>query len=321
MLTDSGESAKFCPKCGGDLAPEAVFCHHCAYKLPSETQAEIPVARTNKLPLILIWVVGIVIVLTVAGILTYQYRLKNAASSSNNVMSQRALNLEEKIIHGESLSESDISGLTAHELRVLRNVHFARYGRGYDRPGLGDYFSSRPWYRPDPSYQDSMINATDKANINLILAEEARVRATEAASNTAPNASSTSSLTELLSKGIAGKETLPSGVIDNAVGATALEVLRTQMMLSEWRLERILSTSVQVLRQGEYKEDGKYWPVKATVNGTGYIVSRFSATGASPPRNAAFSFTADFKIKKNDYGDWVAVPPSNPREVNVNYFR
>ncbi len=186
MLPDSGDSSKFCPKCGGALTTEAVFCHHCAFKLPDETTAETPGTPARKLPVLLIGVVGIVIVLTLAGFLVYKYRSRTVASSSNNVMSQRAMNIEERIIRGETLSEADISGLTSYELRVLRNAHFARYGRGYDSPGLGDYFRTRPWYRPDPSYQDSMINATDKANINLILVEETRAKANEAALNITP---------------------------------------------------------------------------------------------------------------------------------------
>ena len=70
------------------------------------------------------------------------------------------------------MTPTDIEGLPPEELRIVRNVHFARYGRKYERPGLGDYFFTRPWYKPNDAYADGMISSTDKSNIDLILAAE-----------------------------------------------------------------------------------------------------------------------------------------------------
>jgi hypothetical protein len=88
-------------------------------------------------------------------------------------MSDKAKQIEEKILRNEALTDSDIAGLSEYELRVLRNVHFARYGRKYDQEGqLGGYFYTRAWYKPNDTYNESNITATDKTNINLILSAE-----------------------------------------------------------------------------------------------------------------------------------------------------
>jgi hypothetical protein len=122
----------------------------------------------------------------------------SAAPAPALVMSERAKQIEDKILRGETLSEADIRGLSAYELRVLRNVHFARYGRRYDRPGLGDYYSTRPWYQPSESYTDSMITANDKANVNLILAVENQLKQAESAALANTNVTNTSQTTTTL---------------------------------------------------------------------------------------------------------------------------
>lgn len=98
----------------------------------------------------------------------------NSASQTSSTLSlgTKGQQVEEKILRGEALSSSDIEGLSKNELRILRNVHFARYGRKYESPGLGDYFYTRSWYKPNDSYSDNQINQTDKANIDLILKAE-----------------------------------------------------------------------------------------------------------------------------------------------------
>jgi len=143
-------------------------------------------------------VVGAAIIgLLVLGLIgTYVYtrnpaRPNTAAASATPVptpaMSDKAKQGEDKILRGEALNDSDLAGLSAYELRVLRNVHFARYGRKYDSPGLGDYFNTRPWYKPSDSYNESMITAKDKASINMILAAENQAKQAESAASSNAN--------------------------------------------------------------------------------------------------------------------------------------
>jgi hypothetical protein len=198
MNAMAGTSQKLCPQCGGIVDTDARFCKHCAFDLsnlsksPDATKSH---TKANPKPIFLIGgaaVIGLLILILGAYILTRNRSQPAAATTSSTptptpTMTDKAKQVEAKILRNESLTDSDIAGLSAFELRVLRNVHFARYGRKYDSPGLGDYFSTRPWYKPSDDYKDSMITAADKANINLILAAERVVGNSESANTTTTN--------------------------------------------------------------------------------------------------------------------------------------
>lgn len=180
---------KSCPQCGNMVDTDARFCKYCAFdlsksSLDSDTTVVLDKSEQKNNPKPILLIVGIAVIgLFMLGLLgTYLYK-KNRTQTEvvatsptptpAPTMSDRAKQVEEKILRDETLSDGDIAGLSAYELRVLRNVHFARYGRKYDQEGqLGGYFYTRSWYKPSDSYNENMITATDKANINLIVAAE-----------------------------------------------------------------------------------------------------------------------------------------------------
>lgn len=198
MSEKIGASERFCPQCRGVVDTEARFCKHCAFDLSKtipDSDATVVRAKSqqktsSKSILVIAGVaVGGLLVLGLIG--TYLYKRNrtqgNVTSSSPTpttpTMSDKAKQVEEKILRNETLSDSDIGGLSAYELRILRNMHFARYGRKYDQEGqLGGYFYTRTWYKPSDSYNENMITTTDKANINLIVAAERLVSTPEVAS-------------------------------------------------------------------------------------------------------------------------------------------
>ncbi len=69
------------------------------------------------------------------------------------------------------LSVSDLKGLSSSELRLARNEIYARHGRTFDDSGVQNYFNSQSWYKgtisPD-AFSESMLNAYEKANVELI---------------------------------------------------------------------------------------------------------------------------------------------------------
>jgi serine/threonine-protein kinase len=79
---------------------------------------------------------------------------------------------EQKILTGELLTAEDLRGLSQAQLRILRNTIYARYGRSFDTPALQAYFLTRPWYHQRLDYNDRMLNATDRANAELIKSHE-----------------------------------------------------------------------------------------------------------------------------------------------------
>ncbi|MCI0487310.1 MAG: protein kinase [Blastocatellia bacterium] len=80
----------------------------------------------------------------------------------------------DKIVRGVRLSEDDLAGLSANELRVLRNIVYARHGRSFETPALQRFFDNQPWYRRNSNYNDSLLTAADRANVSLIRAAESR---------------------------------------------------------------------------------------------------------------------------------------------------
>jgi hypothetical protein len=230
---------KFCPQCGGMVDADARFCKHCAFDLTkSSVNTDATVGTTkgeqkaNTKPILLIVgiaVIGLLMLVLIGSYLYKRNRTQPAVVSASPTpasaptMSDRAKQVEEKILRGESLSDSDIAGLSAYELRVLRNVHFARYGRKYDSPGLGDYFNTRPWYKPSDSYSDNMITSTDKANINLILAAENRAKQSEMTANSNDNSNSQ---TTAITTNTNQPDTTPSGSSSSGGGLTDSNVQR-----------------------------------------------------------------------------------------------
>ncbi len=192
-----------CPGCGLEVDADSRFCKQCAFDLSKpalESEATIVTAKSQqpaktKLTLLLAGI-GIVALLVVGLIGGYLYRRHRAQAStatnssstpSGPTVSDRAKQVEDRILRGETLSENDIAGLSPYELRVLRNVHFARYGRKYDQGGeLGSYFYTRPWYKPHDDYKETSLTQTDKDNVKLILAIEKLAATPYAASSVEP---------------------------------------------------------------------------------------------------------------------------------------
>lgn len=73
------------------------------------------------------------------------------------------------------LTAAELAGLTAVELRLLRNEIYARHGHIFQAKDLRDHFSRQPWYRPRVKQVDEdTLPATERYNLNLIMAAEKR---------------------------------------------------------------------------------------------------------------------------------------------------
>ncbi len=66
------------------------------------------------------------------------------------------------------LNLQQIQNLCPASLRVLRNAIYARHGRTFQSEDLQSLFNEYSWYEANPAYSDSLLNATDKHNIDLI---------------------------------------------------------------------------------------------------------------------------------------------------------
>ena len=116
-------------------------------------------------------------------------RSDNSPAQNNSIENQSKLNakaktIEAAILRGESLNEADLNGLPPEQLRILRNAIFARRGKSYQRPGLGDYFATCDWYHPDAGYTHARLTAIDKQNVQTFVRSEETARRTTVNSNT-----------------------------------------------------------------------------------------------------------------------------------------
>lgn len=73
------------------------------------------------------------------------------------------------------LELTDLEGLSAWELRVMRNEIFARKGFIYNKGELARYFRSQPWYTPSSSDVSEQLSEIEQANIILIKFQEGKL--------------------------------------------------------------------------------------------------------------------------------------------------
>ena len=77
------------------------------------------------------------------------------------------------------LTEDDLKGFTAEELRIARNEIYARYGRKFNDSKLQEHFNSMDWYFPmtDPEdFDESLLNDYEIKNLELIAKYEKKVQ-------------------------------------------------------------------------------------------------------------------------------------------------
>lgn len=70
------------------------------------------------------------------------------------------------------VTEDDLEGLDAEELRILRNAIYAVHGYKFKSPELQEYFSQFSWYEPLSRDVSSLLNSTEKKNVAFIQAHE-----------------------------------------------------------------------------------------------------------------------------------------------------
>jgi hypothetical protein len=73
------------------------------------------------------------------------------------------------------LAEADLAEMSRRDLRLLRNLVYARHGRPFTSDILRMYFENMPWYTADPAYTEARLTEADRRNIQLIQTVEARV--------------------------------------------------------------------------------------------------------------------------------------------------
>ncbi|MDT4895960.1 MAG: hypothetical protein QOH25_1037 [Acidobacteriota bacterium] len=95
-------------------------------------------------------------------------------SSLSAVQAQDNLSQWEKFeFASSSVTLEQLKDLNLDDLKFLRGIVFGRHGRIFKDAYIQSYLKERSWYKPDPGFQNSMLNATERRNLDVIREAEA----------------------------------------------------------------------------------------------------------------------------------------------------
>ncbi len=72
-----------------------------------------------------------------------------------------------------ALKSADVAKVPLEDLTLMRGIVFGRHGRVFKDATIKTYLEAQDWYKPNPDFQNSMLNATERNNLDLIRVAEA----------------------------------------------------------------------------------------------------------------------------------------------------
>jgi hypothetical protein len=72
----------------------------------------------------------------------------------------------------ELVPVATLESMSRRDLRILRNMVYARRGRPFRSEILRDYFERLDWYKADPTYTDARLTPVDRRNVKIIQSAE-----------------------------------------------------------------------------------------------------------------------------------------------------
>ena len=74
---------------------------------------------------------------------------------------------------GRKIAPADVRTLTLEDLKLVRGIIFGKHGRVFKDPEIRRYLESRDWFKPNPNFNNSSLNDTERANLDVIRIAEA----------------------------------------------------------------------------------------------------------------------------------------------------
>ncbi|HEX8142443.1 MAG TPA: YARHG domain-containing protein [Pyrinomonadaceae bacterium] len=112
---------------------------------------------------------GLTATLTLALLLVFQSTFSTATTAQDALAKWEGVEFAKR-----SVQLSELEGLSLDDLKMLRGIIFGRHGRIFKDPDIKRYLAERPWFKPDPNFQNSMLNDTERRNLDVIREAEAR---------------------------------------------------------------------------------------------------------------------------------------------------
>ena len=95
-------------------------------------------------------------------------------TTSLNVFAQDTLDgLKELDFTKTSLKQGQVQTLSPEDLKLLRGIIFGRHGRVFKDNDIKVYLEEQSWYKPNPDFKNSMLNAMERQNLDVIRIAEA----------------------------------------------------------------------------------------------------------------------------------------------------
>lgn len=74
----------------------------------------------------------------------------------------------------QTIAPADVKPLEIYDLKLVRGIVFGKHGRVFKDPDIRRFLESRTWYKADPNFQNSSLNDTERANLDVIRIAEAQ---------------------------------------------------------------------------------------------------------------------------------------------------
>src|ERR1041385_1269971 len=73
----------------------------------------------------------------------------------------------------DSIKQAQAQELEMYDLKLLRGIIFGRHGRVFKDSDIKGYLEEQPWYKPNPDFNNSMLNNVERRNLDVIRIAEA----------------------------------------------------------------------------------------------------------------------------------------------------
>lgn len=72
-----------------------------------------------------------------------------------------------------AIKQAQVQDLELYELKFLRGLVFGRHGRIFKDAEIKSFLEEQPWYKPNAEFTNSMLNDTERRNLDVIRIAEA----------------------------------------------------------------------------------------------------------------------------------------------------
>jgi hypothetical protein len=73
----------------------------------------------------------------------------------------------------KTMTPANVNPLSIDDLKLVRGIVFGKHGRVFKDPDIRRFLESRPWFKADPNFQNSVLNDTERHNLDVIRIAEA----------------------------------------------------------------------------------------------------------------------------------------------------